>query len=84
MNFAASSFHCQPRLCGPVLSLFSFWNLLYNVRWRRRRADMPSEKNLRGMLRSAVSRAVAKDCVLIVDSLNSIKVGGPEFSPGIL
>lgn len=47
-------------------------------------ADMPSEKNLRGMLRSAVSRTVAKDCVVIVDSLNSIKVGCSESPPNAL
>ncbi|KAK6931322.1 Protein KTI12/L-seryl-tRNA(Sec) kinase [Dillenia turbinata] len=36
-------------------------------------ADMPSEKNLRGVLRSEVDRSVSKDNIIIVDSLNSIK-----------
>jgi hypothetical protein len=36
--------------------------------------DMPREKNLRGLLRSAVDRAVSKDSIVIVDSLNNIKV----------
>lgn len=36
-------------------------------------ADMPSEKNLRGVLRSEVDRSVSKDHVVIVDSLNNIK-----------
>ncbi|XP_073393103.1 protein KTI12 homolog isoform X2 [Physcomitrium patens] len=35
--------------------------------------DMPREKNLRGMLRSAVDRAVSIDTIVIVDSLNNIK-----------
>ncbi|KAH8947560.1 hypothetical protein BDL97_11G048300 [Sphagnum fallax] len=35
--------------------------------------DMPREKNLRGLLRSAVDRAVSKDSIVIVDSLNNIK-----------
>lgn len=35
--------------------------------------DMPREKNLRGMLRSAVDRAVSRDSIVIVDSLNNIK-----------
>ncbi|CAM6091146.1 unnamed protein product [Calypogeia fissa] len=35
--------------------------------------DMPSEKNLRGLLRSAVDRAVSKDTVVVIDSLNHIK-----------
>lgn len=34
---------------------------------------MPREKNLRGMLRSAVDRAVSRDAIVIVDSLNNIK-----------
>ena len=37
-------------------------------------ADMPREKNLRGLLRSAVDRAVSRDSIVIVDSLNNIKV----------
>jgi len=37
-------------------------------------ADMPSEKNLRGVLRSEVDRSVSKDSIIIVDSLNSIKL----------
>lgn len=36
--------------------------------------DMPTEKNLRGVLRSEVDRAVSKDNIIIVDSLNNIKV----------
>ncbi|KAK9095874.1 hypothetical protein Sjap_021371 [Stephania japonica] len=36
-------------------------------------ADMPSEKNLRGVLRSEVDRSVSRDAIVIVDSLNSIK-----------
>lgn len=36
-------------------------------------ADMPSEKNLRGVLRSEVDRSLSKDNIIIVDSLNSIK-----------
>jgi protein KTI12 len=35
--------------------------------------DMPREKNLRGTLRSAVDRAVSRDTIVIVDSLNNIK-----------
>ena len=35
---------------------------------------MTAEKNLRGVLRSEVDRSVSKDCVVIVDSLNNIKV----------
>lgn len=36
-------------------------------------ADMPSEKNLRGVLRSEVDRSLSKENIVIVDSLNSIK-----------
>ncbi|XP_047334610.1 protein KTI12 homolog [Impatiens glandulifera] len=36
-------------------------------------ADMPSEKNLRGVLRSEVDRSLSRDNIVIVDSLNSIK-----------
>lgn len=36
-------------------------------------SDMPSEKNLRGVLRSEVDRCLSKDNIIIVDSLNSIK-----------
>ncbi|XP_016899904.2 protein KTI12 homolog [Cucumis melo] len=36
-------------------------------------ANMPAEKNLRGVLRSEVDRSVSKDSIVIVDSLNSIK-----------
>lgn len=36
-------------------------------------ADMPSEKNLRGVLRSEVDRSLSKDSIIIVDSLNNIK-----------
>ena len=34
----------------------------------------PAEKNLRGLLRSEVDRSVSKDSIVIVDSLNNIKV----------
>lgn len=36
-------------------------------------ADMASEKNLRGVLRSEVDRSLSKDNIIIVDSLNGIK-----------
>lgn len=36
-------------------------------------ADMPSEKNLRGVLRSEVDRSLSRDNIVIVDSLNNIK-----------
>lgn len=36
-------------------------------------ANMPAEKNLRGVLRSEVDRSVSRDNIVIVDSLNSIK-----------
>ncbi|KAL2335973.1 hypothetical protein Fmac_010419 [Flemingia macrophylla] len=36
-------------------------------------ANMPSEKNLRGVLRSEVDRSLSRDSIIIVDSLNSIK-----------
>eukprot|EP00268_Persea_americana_P034920 TRINITY_DN34521_c1_g1_i2.p1 TRINITY_DN34521_c1_g1~~TRINITY_DN34521_c1_g1_i2.p1 ORF type:complete len:209 (+),score=13.95 TRINITY_DN34521_c1_g1_i2:182-808(+) len=36
-------------------------------------ADMPAEKNLRGVLRSEVDRSLSRDSIVIVDSLNSIK-----------
>lgn len=36
-------------------------------------ADMASEKNWRGLLRSEVDRSLSKDNVIIVDSLNNIK-----------
>jgi protein KTI12 len=36
-------------------------------------ANMPAEKNLRGVLRSEVDRSVSKDNTIIVDSLNNIK-----------
>ena len=36
-------------------------------------ANMPSEKNLRGVLRSEVDRSLVKDSIIIVDSLNNIK-----------
>lgn len=36
-------------------------------------AEMTSEKNLRGVLRSEVDRSLSKDSIIIVDSLNSIK-----------
>ncbi|XP_074274675.1 protein KTI12 homolog [Silene latifolia] len=36
-------------------------------------ANMPAEKNLRGVLRSEVDRSTSKDSIVIVDSLNSIK-----------
>jgi protein KTI12 len=37
--------------------------------------DMVVEKNLRGVLRSEVDRSVSRDSIIIVDSLNNIKVG---------
>ncbi|KAI3429193.1 uncharacterized protein J3R85_008622 [Psidium guajava] len=36
-------------------------------------ADMPAEKNLRGVLRSEVDRSLSKEDIIIVDSLNNIK-----------
>ena len=36
-------------------------------------ADVPSEKNTRGLLRSAVDRSLTKSRVVIFDSLNNIK-----------
>lgn len=36
-------------------------------------ANMPAEKNLRGVLRSEVDRSLSKDSIIIVDSLNNIK-----------
>lgn len=36
-------------------------------------AEMTTEKNLRGILRSEVDRSLSKDNIIIVDSLNSIK-----------
>ncbi|CAF2108757.1 hypothetical protein Bca4012_094067 [Brassica carinata] len=36
-------------------------------------ANMPSEKNLRGKLRSDVDRSVSRGDIVIVDSLNSVK-----------
>jgi Chromatin associated protein KTI12 len=36
--------------------------------------DMVAEKNLRGVLRSEVDRSLSKDSIIIVDSLNNIKV----------
>lgn len=36
-------------------------------------ADMPMEKNLRGVLRSEVDRSISKNSIIIVDSLNNIK-----------
>lgn len=36
--------------------------------------DMVVEKNLRGLLRSEVDRSVSRDSIIIVDSLNNIKV----------
>jgi tRNA uridine 5-carbamoylmethylation protein Kti12 len=36
--------------------------------------DMVAEKNLRGVLRSQVDRSLSKDSIIIVDSLNNIKV----------
>jgi hypothetical protein len=35
---------------------------------------MVVEKNLRGVLRSEVDRSVSRDSIIIVDSLNNIKV----------
>ncbi|EPS66192.1 hypothetical protein M569_08584 [Genlisea aurea] len=39
----------------------------------QRYADMPAEKNLRGVLRSEIDRSLSKDSIIIVDSLNNIK-----------
>jgi protein KTI12 len=36
--------------------------------------DMIVEKNLRGVLRSEVDRSLSRDSIIIVDSLNNIKV----------
>ncbi|OEL17690.1 Protein KTI12-like protein, partial [Dichanthelium oligosanthes] len=36
--------------------------------------DMVVEKNLRGVLRSEVDRSVSRDSIIIVDSLNNIKL----------
>ncbi|XP_010554291.1 PREDICTED: protein KTI12 homolog [Tarenaya hassleriana] len=36
-------------------------------------ANMPAEKNLRGVLRSEVDRSVSRHSILVVDSLNNIK-----------
>ncbi|PIN05144.1 RNA polymerase II elongator associated protein [Handroanthus impetiginosus] len=36
-------------------------------------ANMPAEKNLRGVLRSEVDRSLSRDNIIIVDSLNNIK-----------
>lgn len=36
-------------------------------------ANMPSEKNLRGVIRSEVDRSLSKDTIIILDSLNNIK-----------
>lgn len=36
--------------------------------------DMVVEKNLRGVLRSEVDRSVSRDSIIIIDSLNNIKV----------
>ncbi|XP_020570848.1 protein KTI12 homolog [Phalaenopsis equestris] len=36
-------------------------------------ADMTTEKNLRGVLRSEVDRSLSKDNIIVVDSLNNIK-----------
>ena len=41
---------------------------------------MVVEKNLRGVLRSEVDRSVSRDSIIIVDSLNNIKVR-PVLSP---
>ncbi|KAM0928076.1 hypothetical protein ACQ4PT_002257 [Festuca glaucescens] len=40
--------------------------------------DMVVEKNLRGVLRSEVDRSVSPDSIIIVDSLNNIKVRTTE------
>jgi hypothetical protein len=50
--------------------LVSFWSCLF-VPF----LDMVVEKNLRGVLRSEVDRSVSRDSIIIVDSLNNIKVG---------
>ncbi|KAI5013528.1 hypothetical protein ZWY2020_035781 [Hordeum vulgare] len=43
----------------------------FNGAWTE---DMVVEKNLRGVLRSEVDRSVSRDGIIIVDSLNNIKV----------
>ena len=51
--------------------------------------DMSSEKKLRGALRSEVDRVAGGNCIVLVDSLNHIKVSGlvgsvSMFQEGIL
>ncbi|XP_051146317.1 protein KTI12 homolog [Andrographis paniculata] len=45
----------------------------FHLSRNQRYADMPAEKNLRGVLRSEVDRSLSKENIIIVDSLNSIK-----------
>ena len=60
---------------APVMSLsLSLWSCLF-VPF----LDMVVEKNLRGVLRSEVDRSVSRDSIIIVDSLNNIKVGSIKF-----
>ncbi|XP_011075590.1 protein KTI12 homolog [Sesamum indicum] len=47
----------------------SFFHLNRNESY----ANMPAEKNLRGVLRSEVDRSLSRDNIIIVDSLNNIK-----------
>ena len=53
------------------MSLFLSWGSCLFVPF----LDMVVEKNLRGVLRSEVDRSVSRDSIIIVDSLNNIKVG---------
>jgi len=52
-----------------LLLFFFFAEILRSVV-----TDMVAEKNLRGVLRSEVDRSLSKDSIIIVDSLNNIKV----------
>ena len=49
----------------------SYWHVYHSCDFF---SGMPAEKNLRGLLRSEVDRSVSKDSIVIVDSLNNIKV----------
>lgn len=74
----------QPELCWFVV-LLAFFNMFYLYLrtgpfflntdiLRSVVTDMVAEKNLRGVLRSQVDRSLSKDSIVIVDSLNNIKV----------
>lgn len=58
----------EPKLSVRIIDETSF-HLTRNESY----ANMPSEKNLRGVLRSEVDRSLSRDNIIIVDSLNSIK-----------